>query len=571
MQDSQKSIDKSTGRALLFFKSLWNSPAFFSFTITVILLAIQLFFIRPFYLVNDDIFKILTVKGFAADPTPSPFVGYSNILLGYLLMKLFAWVPDFPWYGWLLCLVQFLSFWVFLWLLRLKSSRWFHLSLFTGVWAGLFFIFFTYLQFTMTALLAAFAGMMVFLMNGEGRPEPRQEGLLWASGFLVIVSALIRLDSLLVALLVALPLILFRWMEKDFRGYARRQGPYLGTVFLGVLILTAFNASWFHEDKAWAEYLRFDKARVELQDYRITQYSPQTKPYFDSVGWSENDLWLFKNWYYVNPDKFNADLFQKLGAHFSRIGSAGKTASYPSLSDLFLSNWSSRMMIGFAVLLFFCSRFSRKYLLIQWLWVALVFLALIYFYRAPERVTLPILAFLVMLSMFYAENPFENPTGGPWVSRLKVLVLLFVFALSLSSPWDYYRQNGGKRMAQDQLRDFLNQVKPNDHQLYEVWYFPFEELGAFDSLECLRPFHLFLTSFCQTSPASLRGLERFGVREPLRDAVDNPNVLFVCSTEEGLHYYQYMKETYHRTIYAVPVFKCVHFEVFSIHSRPERL
>jgi hypothetical protein len=83
----------------------------------------------------------------------------------------------------------------------------------------------------------------------------------------------------------------------------------------------------------------------------------------------------------------------------------------------------------------------------------------------------------------------------------------------------------------------------------------------------LRHLHLFLTSFSQTSPASLKGLERFGVREPFRDAVDNPNVLVVCSAEQGMHYYQYMKENYHRIIYAEPIFKCIDFEIFSIHSR----
>jgi hypothetical protein len=567
MQGVQKIIPHSLKQGLMPFASLWKSPALFSFTITLILFSIQLFFIRPFYLVNDDIFKILTVKGIAADSTPSPFVGYSNILMGYMLMKLFAWAPAFPWYGWFLCLTQFLTFWVFLWLLLLKPSRWFHLSLFIGAWIGLFFIFFTYMQFTMTALLAAFAGFMSFFMSAEIFGRPRQRAILALSSLLLLLSAFIRMDSFFLALLVVLPLLMLGLSEKHSKDDDRLRRLFLGWVILGILFLAVANFAWYQKDKDWSEYRRFDKARAELQDYRITAYSAQSKPYFDSVGWSENDYWLFKNWYYANPAKFNADIFRKLSDFFPRVGSTGKTSSHSDLQELLFSSWDFRMMLCFFLLLIFCPRSSWKYLLAQWLWVLLVFLVLIYFYRAPDRVTLPIMAFLVMGAIFLSEKPLVNQRDGFGLSQVKVIILLVVFIFSLSVPWGYYRENLGKRLSQEQLHTFLAMVKPKDDQLYEVWSFPFEELSVFDNLECLKPFHLFLTSFCQTSPASLRGLERFGVREPLRDAVDNPRVLLVCSPEEGAHYYQYMKENYHQTIYAVPLFKCIHFEVFTIHSR----
>jgi hypothetical protein len=182
-------------------------------------------------------------------------------------------------------------------------------------------------------------------------------------------------------------------------------------------------------------------------------------------------------------------------------------------------------------------------------------------------VTLPITAYLVMLSIFYAEQPSAYKFGESWISSLRLIILPVVFCFSLSAPLFYHRDNLGKRLAQDQLHAFLSMVKPQDNQLYVTWAFPYEELGVFDNLDCLKPFHLFLTAFCQTSPASLKGLERFGVREPLQDAVDNPNVFVMCNQDDGLHYHRYMEENYHREIYAVPVFKCIHFEIYSIHTR----
>jgi hypothetical protein len=172
-----------------------------------------------------------------------------------------------------------------------------------------------------------------------------------------------------------------------------------------------------------------------------------------------------------------------------------------------------------------------------------------------------------MLSIFYLERPLVNKNNIICKSSLKLLILLLAFGFSLAAPFQYYHENLGKRLAQDQLHAFLAMVKPQDNQLYITWYFPYEELGVFDNLDCLKPFHLFLTSFCQTSPASLKGLERFRVNEPLADAVDNPNVFIMCTEDDGLHYHRYMEENFHKEIYAVPVFKCIHFEIYSIHSR----
>ncbi|HTA77855.1 MAG TPA: hypothetical protein VK791_11955, partial [bacterium] len=126
MKFLEKIIPQAFSKINTSSNSWWKYPAFSSFAVILVLLSIQLVLIKPFYMAPDDIFKILTVKGITANSTPSPFVGYSNILLGYLLMGLYALVPAFPWHGWFLCAVQFFTFWVFLWLLLSRTSRWFY-------------------------------------------------------------------------------------------------------------------------------------------------------------------------------------------------------------------------------------------------------------------------------------------------------------------------------------------------------------------------------------------------------------------------------------------------------------
>ncbi len=541
-----------------------SEAAFVAFTITAILAAIQLFFIRPFFLVNDDIFKILTLKGITASGEASPFIGYSNVLLGYGLKALYTWNQTVPWYPLFLCLTQAASFFVLLWFSLRRSPGWFKAALFAGLWVSVYFIFFVFLQFTITALLAAQVGLTVLL--GAGPSDKNRSGLIMTGVLLLWLSALVRVDSLGLAFLMALPMILYRAFDPSWRTFLRENQRWLGAAGLVLCGLVLFNYFWFQSDPAWKEYRRFDQARVAAQDYRVPSYTPESKPVFDSVHWTENDLWLFKNWYYTDPDKFNAPTFQKIGAAFPRWGSEGKIASFHSLEELLTSYWDARILVAFLLLLLLCEGEARKRWLLQFLWLLVLLVGMIYLLRAPDRVNLPLLLFLVNGALIEARSfGFQGKTRLFSVVKFLLLAGLFLSALPLLR--DYYRQDQQRLASQAVLHDYLKEARPQPGTLYEIYQFPFEALGAFDDLECFRPYHPFLAVFCQTSPASLKGLENFGVKEPLRDSVNNPRVLWMCSAEQGAHYARYLRENFHQEIRPQLVFRCGAFQLFSIHSR----
>jgi hypothetical protein len=316
-----------------FFRVIWASPLPLSLVVSMILFSFQLFFIKPFFLTNDDVFKILAVKGIGAVSSPSPYMGYSNVLLGYSLVKMYSWFPSFPWYPWFLCLTQLLSFWAFLWLLCLKSSGRFRVLFFIGTWIGIYFIFFVFLQFTMTAGLAAGAGILLFCLAPEGFGDIRRAGLVAVSVLLLVLGFLIRDHFVFLMFLVALPVLVFRARDVRFRNFVVRNWPWPAGALLICLALGAFHYAWFQKDPAWREYNRFDRQRVELQDYRITEYNPATKPFFDRAGWSENDYWLFKNWFFANPLKYNEQNLEKLKETFPRTGTKGKIASFKAFGN----------------------------------------------------------------------------------------------------------------------------------------------------------------------------------------------------------------------------------------------
>jgi hypothetical protein len=552
------------------FQGGWTSPLQGSLVISIALFSIQLFFIKPFFLTNDDIFKILAVKGIGPFSSPSAYVGYSNVLLGYVLIKLFSWFPTFSWYSWFLCLTQLFTFWAFLWLLCLKSTGRFNAMLFIGAWIGNYYIFFSFLQFTMTAGLAAGTGILLFCLAPESFGGFRRKGLMVVSAALVVLAALIRNDSLLLMLICALPLVIYRMADFRFRRFAGRNWVWPAGALLLSMAFWVFNYAWFQTDPAWREYKQFDRERVELQDYRITEYNFVTKPFFEKVGWSRNDYWLFENWFFANPLKYNARNFEKLKREFPRLGTSGKTASFQSLGELFRSFWDQRVILLFFVFFALCRGAPMRILLAQFVWVMLVLLFLIYLYRAPDRVSLPALVFVMNLSFFFAEAPGLESGMKKVRTRCvfwgRMIMLAAVLVVCLPGPLENFSQNLLLRNTEKGLQDCLNQMNPRDDRLFVVWDFPFESLGAFNNFECFRHFHMFASVFSQTCPANLETLRRFGVRDPFRDAVDNPNVFLNCTLEQGLHYRDYLKENYGLEITARRFFACGYFKVFSIRS-----
>ena len=547
------------------------APAALSFTITLILFSIQLFFIKPYFPVNDDIYKVLMAKGIGPAWTASPYVGYSNVLMGYLLKWLFARFPLFPWYGAFLCLAQFLALWAFFQVLCPRGlHRFLGAIFFIGLWAGVYFIFFTFLQFTITAALCAQAGILLFCL-GPRAPEDRcGPRLLAGATGLIGLSALIRLDALLLTLLVSLPLILSHLWGGRFKPRLKGEKPWLAAALLLVLGLWASNTLWFRADADWKDYERFDRGRVEMQDYRIVDYEAKTKPLFDSVGWSRNDLWLFKNWFLANPVKFNAQTFEKLEGHFPRWGTTGKIASFHSLGELLESPWDRRILWFALGFLFLCPAASLGFLSAQLIWVLLLLLALIYGFRAPDRVTLPILVYLLHLTLYFAR--LSGDTGGRQrplsLNRFRIWAVLasVFFLFSLDFPRDYYLQNIERQKEERELLAQIRTLGPRDNQLYIVWDFPFEWIGAFNDLECFRGFHLYGLNFSQTCPAAREILKPFQVGDPFRDLVDNPRLFLVCSPEKGGPYHDYLKENYGLEMTARREFTCDYFKVFSVHS-----
>ncbi len=536
-----------------------------------LLILILFSFFRPFFSTNDDCFKILFAKGIGTNLQPSEFIGYSSIPLGFILKGLYGSFPTFPWYGSCLLLAQFLGIWLLLYSLYLGSSP---------LWKSLLFIisflaadvtFFSSLQFTISASLAAQGGLFLFAKILDGEKSPGVTGNLSLVLASWLLAALIRFDELLVTVFCAAPFILYFLRGNIIRLLTPPIVQFILTTVLFLLGISLFTFYWHEHKPGWHEFDLFDHERVEFRDYRIHFYTPSTKPFFDEADWSENDFKMFKGWYFMDPDRYDWKNIQRLKLHFSRFGVEDKDSSFHSLWEIIRSDFGTRLLPILLCLLLILSRIEFRWMIFSVVWIILFILYMLYFWRAPDRLVFQELYYLLCLSISWAENPIAPSTPAihaysNWISRTGLFFLILFTCTSIPTLQRDYTINQLNIGLENQLKSDIARLNPKDDQLFIIWdsAFPYELIDAFDSYEIFRNFHIFELAVYQRSPDAIPQLKKFGLVNPLVDMIGKSNVFFICKPEELRMYGRYLSENHPQKILASRYFEGQSFKVFQI-------
>jgi len=553
-----------------------RGSAFGPLLLLVPLLLAQVLILKPYYQVNDDLFKTFFIKGVGTELEPTEFIGYSNPLLGHLLGALYQAAPGIPWYGGFLVLAQTLGLWALLWAAWLTPGRPFKGLLFLAAYLCFYVNLFTSLQFTMTSSLAAqgalfLAGTLWRTREGGKRPWA------WAfAGALAVISVIIRLDSFVLTLLCALPFLIMTAQsgrDPSWKAFWKDRRVFLSALGLLLASCALYEFAWYRCDPAWREFQAFDRERVEMQDYRIHAYDERTKPFFDRADWTQNDYEMFKDWYFMDPVRHSAGTLRELKRNFPRFGTAGKPSTYPDFPAMLRDHWVKAGLSLTLVFLIFWPPSERKALLAQTTWVLGILALLFYVLRVPDRVAWPLIALPLGAALLGARPPsFPRPKGprGDLLPLAGILLLVLCFFLGGRSFLEYQGSNQVRRTLEERLKADVQRLGPKKDQLYVVWdsSFPFEGYSAWDDLESFRDFHIFTLAVYQRAPNAAKMLEKFGLRDLFRDLVDRPDVFLICTPLEGAMYRKYMMEKHRMQVYAERYYEGNYFKAYRIHSRP---
>lgn len=546
-----------------------DKPFIFSFFAALAFLLLTFLFFSPHFQYNDDVQVLLLLKGVGLDQAPSALNARENILLCTLVKDLYLHFPRVQWYSCLLVFAQFLSLWATLAALQWGAYRGFRSLLFFFGFAGIGVYFFTNLQWTMTASLAALGAFFLgaALWKEKDRKPPAIAYLLVF--FLVVLSVQIRHPSFFLIAVLSLPVAGALGRKKEITPARRSILLFLVLTFLAAFSAIGFNYIFYQRTPGWAPFIEFFDQHFELHETRDPVYDQDSKSLFDSIGWTANDLALFQDWYFMDEDIYSAGHLRALSQYFPKFNFDKPTNYFLAKKISFLT--TQIVVYFFLAFLWLAPRGSLRLLGASALWTYLVLLFLMGYEKLPERVFLPALFFLTVLAVFYAVPKWENRPQCPkrFPSVVPAAVVLLVF-LSLFTAYFFHQEYSRNRRwveCEGLMKTYMESFHPRSNQLYALWgsNFPYEFFGAFDDFEAYRSFNIIPLTWFQRSPTTRAMLDRFGVKDLFEDMVDNPNLFLVCTAEETNTYNIHMMEKYNIKTRLEAAFSCPFFTAYQVH------
>jgi len=514
------------------------------------------------YETNDDLMMQMIASGFHTGH-PDAHLVFTNVLIGWGLRFLYGAWAGCNWYFIYLLAVHYAALTAIAFLVVSRRGGW----LFALLYVGFFLIVETrillYLQFTTTAFLAGTAGLLL-LVDGLQPGHPARWLKVIAGIAFVSLMCLVREPVALLLAVIACPFLLERLGLAEWH---RLLGT--GLAFAGIfLALHGINRWAYQRDPAWAEFSEYNRMRGEIQVTTLGGFIPQAAP---TVGWSENDGWMFSHFYFSDPDVYAGVPKMRLFLDKLKALARDKPASswrfsarFLFLPKIFLFRRDTGTLMNLAILnAMWCilaagavRRRCLATLLISYgLFVVLCFY-LLRTARLPERISYNIPLFIHAICLYWATgfhnlpvaitrpdrlNIFLAPLRRAKALRLAALVLIPIWAALYLFSLSKLAQNLWSANAFDRnLEHISHKIFRPIRTLMPAQKTPILIAMPLDSVleQCLFfypsaekvPFFLVPYGWITHSPLFSQILERHRLRPYSLSLVDRQDVFFLMET-----------------------------------------
>lgn len=504
----------------------------------------------PKYATNDDVKLTMIASGTSIVSRPDEHLLFTNVIAGQILKRLYIMGPDVPWYGIYIFSVHAVS--TFCLLYCIASSG---LSLTRFVFFLSFFLivqmkFLIDPQFTTTAFMAALSGVFMFACSLQD--EKTNAGMLTASGVLLFISSLIRMEMLMLTSLLFLPMLVM-----ETKGNCSGRKKVISVFFIGITAIAAFgayryNAVYYYCDPRWKGFYEMNGLRAQITDYGSVVYNSETKRHFDEVGWSRNDYLMFSNWFFADKALYAPERQSGLLSHFkNRWRWKPFSEAAPPIKKM-LGDPSFLLMTGLAVTgLFYCR--GRRHLEViapTFILTAALIGYMAFFMKLPSRVYSPIAAFLAFQAVFFVNKSIDLQSpmrARRWLGAATILLLLL---LSFVRVYACYTAADTRLANRNSLIDMLDNLRSPGRLVVSIAdSFPFEmALLPFDSLKKFRGLDIYWTGYILNTPLPDVQLERFGITDIYTALYMNDNLVLVSRRELLALYATFVKEHYDHEI-----------------------
>jgi len=549
---------------------LGEKPFLGSFLLAVLLVVPILVIFKFFYQLCDDTYALFLLKGIVLNGTPSEFNFEENAFLSLILKKLYLQYPNIQWYSTLFVFTHFLSVWGMLAALNLGTHRFFKNVIFIiGSIVAIERLLIP-LQWTTVAGVAAMGGTL--LLAGIWRKEDSKFHLFgfFLSFILIMTSLLIRPSSLELIALLSLPIGVYFFWKTKLTPSRRTILVFLAVTMVLSLAAVEYDHFYYSRNQSWNNSMEFFQQFRWLNSFRNLSYNENTKPFFDSIGWSANDLSLFKQNYFMDQDTYSVEKLRRLTDYFPRF-TLDKN-SQGTFGMMFSNPFTGMELVFFFIALLFIPAESFGFILFYVGWIFLVLLFCRLYLWIPERIYIPCLFSLNNIAIFLSVSKFGSLVGNSsspsrafkWGAGFLTLFFIFsIFILHID-----YAENRYWSYQELKLKAAMAEINPQDDQVFVVWgsSFPYIKIGAFDNDEFLQRFHVISVDWFQRTPTTSAMMDHFGLKNLFKDIVNNPKAFLICEPNQWNLYQVYMKEKFNVDVKLQFYFRSDQFAILSIHS-----
>ena len=511
-----------------------RKKAWFSLGLNLVIMAGIFIVMMPFYETNDDLTMCEFIDG--SWGTTDGHLVFQNYILGVFYQFLYRLPIRLPWYALFQYFVLWLSFSAVTYVIlqRLKTG--------SGICVALvLMMYFSYecyvkLQFSKVAGIAAAAGLFLLLYAVT---RERLSFFLLLNGWLLgCVGSMFRFDEFLAcaALMTGIGVWLLLELRKREKGKClKRLGRYAGVFGLMLffaVILRMYDHSVYARDPLWVAYNEYNDIRCELQDYGFPDYQTHQEV-FESLGLNEDAYKLFAFWNINDPEQFPVEVMKELTKlqPERELNSELAAGFFREVPKGFFQTHVFYCVLILAVFWLLWGGYHRSEIFVI-LYEMLIF-GMIYFYLyyagryLINRVDVGLwfsVALVLIWMMDSGKMKFTWQNGG-----IFCLCLFLVNQGIWSNDW---RINSGHSLEiKAGERAILEEISSDKEHLYLAKINTLSggnSFGPFDRLpEGLLDNISWLGGWETNSAVGLQVLENWGITNPYRDMIGNPDVYLI--------------------------------------------
>ncbi|MHA6646002.1 hypothetical protein [Mesorhizobium sp. A623] len=373
---------------------------------------------EPVWETNDDVAMAMVAHGYGFVSDGSPNLLFSNVIWGYIVRMLHG-MSDLQGYSLGTLVALLLSGWSYLYFLRrLGVANSVSLPAVAAIlaWPLLF------PQFTINAGLLTTAAVL----GWHTYSQTRDVHALVSGSILAVLGFLIRPLEFALVVAVATPFLPWRLLFRD-------RMLQIACVFTLLAVVSAhvIDSNAYRTDE-WETFNLQNQARAPYTDFGIANNLKARPDILKSHGYSENDINLIANWFFVDPNLFNIsalnEMVRALGQNFGPISISrmNLNSGAIALNQLFIPRLLS-LTIAAATLL---SLAFRPNLFAAWgLFLAALFGLGFVGANAHSRVIFAVLALLLLMSLALSSR--DNKFQIKFISVIMLSVFVYNFYLLL--------------------------------------------------------------------------------------------------------------------------------------------